>query len=112
MDKTHEPKFKIFCSFLQIYNEKVYDLLQDVPKPRALNIHESKIDGIFVEGLSEYSVTQHMDCLQLMTRGEKNRIIRNTSMNAKSSRSHTIFQILLESAHADPKGIFKVAIIG
>jgi hypothetical protein len=42
------PKFKIFCSFLQIYN----DLLQDVPKPRALNIHESKIDGIFVEGLS------------------------------------------------------------
>jgi hypothetical protein len=46
------PKFKIFCSFLQIYNEKVYDLLQDVPKPRALNIHESKIDGIFVEGLS------------------------------------------------------------
>ena len=44
-----------------------------------------------------------------MTRGEKNRIIRHTSMNAKSSRSHTIFQILLESAHADPKGIFKKA---
>ena len=49
---TTQPKFKIFCSFLQIYNEKVYDLLQDVPKPRSLNIHESKIDGIFVEGLS------------------------------------------------------------
>jgi hypothetical protein len=42
-----------------------------------------------------------------MRRGEKNRFIRQTSMNAKSSRSHTIFQILLEST--DGKGLFKKA---
>jgi len=46
-----------------------------------------------------------------MKRGEKNRFIRQTSMNTKSSRSHTIFQILLESTHPDSKGMFKVAIL-
>lgn len=50
-----------------------------------------------------------MDCLELMKRGEKNRFIRQTSMNTKSSRSHTIFQILLESIHADNRGMFKKA---
>jgi hypothetical protein len=40
--------FSIYCSFLQIYNERIYDLLQDFPKPKALNLHESKLDGIFV----------------------------------------------------------------
>lgn len=96
--KAHEqtePKFRIYCSFLQIYNEKIYDLLQDFPKPKALNLHESKLDGIFVEGLAEYAITHYADCLQLMKRGQKNRFIRQTSMNTKSSRSHTIFQILL-----------------
>jgi len=48
MHEETEPKFRIYCSFLQIYNEKIYDLLQDFPKPKALNIHESKLDGIFV----------------------------------------------------------------
>lgn len=45
-----------------------------------------------------------------MKRGEKNRFIRQTSMNTKSSRSHTIFQILLESLQADSKGMFKVIV--
>lgn len=43
-----KPIFNIYCSFMQIYNEKIYDLLQDFPKPKALNLHESKADGIFV----------------------------------------------------------------
>ena len=37
----------------------------------------------------------------IMRTGEKNRNIRTTYMNNKSSRSHTIFQILIESAKVD-----------
>jgi hypothetical protein len=44
-----------------------------------------------------------------MKRGEKNRVIRQTSMNNKSSRSHTIFQIRLESIEGDSRGMFKKA---
>jgi hypothetical protein len=45
------------CSFIQIYNEKIYDLLSNpnvIFTP--LKIREDKISGIFVEGLSEYSI--------------------------------------------------------
>ncbi|KAL4463423.1 hypothetical protein ABPG72_006745 [Tetrahymena utriculariae] len=88
---------QIYCSFLQIYNEKIFDLLQDNNLNKPLGIHESKLDGIFVEGLSEYQVLHYIDTLQLMKRGERNRTIRSTSMNAKSSRSHTIFELIIET---------------
>ena len=69
-----------------------------------MNIHESKTEGIFVEGLTEFGVTKSEDCLDLLVQGVKNRIIRQTSMNAKSSRSHSIFQLIFEIQ--DHKGNF------
>ena len=106
--KGLESNFNVFCTFLQIYNEKIYDLLQDNAESKPLCIHENKIEGIYVEGLTEYSMNSAEDCLVLMKRGEKNRITRPTLMNAKSSRSHTIFQILIESAKADKNGFLQV----
>ena len=87
----------MYCSFLQIYNEKLYDLFQDKDQARHLNIREDKFSGIFVEGLSEYVVTNATDCFILLKRGERNRITRQTKSNIHSSRSHTIFQLLIES---------------
>jgi hypothetical protein len=72
----------------------------------ALDIRENKIDGIYVEGLTEYLVGNHKECIQLMQKGERNRFIRSTSSNVKSSRSHTIFQIIVETTRADKKGRF------
>lgn len=48
--------FTVYCSFLQIYNEKLFDLFQDRDSSKALNIREDKYTGIFVEGQSEYVV--------------------------------------------------------
>lgn len=48
--------FTVYCSFLQIYNEKLYDLFQDKEQSKPLIIREDKYSGIFVEGLSEYVV--------------------------------------------------------
>lgn len=45
-----EPPFVVYCSFLQIYNEKLFDLLQDKKSDRPLVIREDKHAGIFVEG--------------------------------------------------------------
>ena len=59
------------------------------------------------EGLTEYAVNHYYECIQLMKRGEKNRFIRQTSMNAKSSRSHTIFQLHIETSKADKKGVLR-----
>jgi len=90
-------KCTIYCSFLQIYNEKLYDLLQDINHTNPLNVREDKYTGIYVDGLTEYVVTNMKDCLLLLKRGEKNRVKRSTKMNISSSRSHSIFQLLIET---------------
>lgn len=49
-DDVRPDDFTVYCSFLQIYNEKLFDLLQDRNGERPLNIREDKHAGIFVEG--------------------------------------------------------------
>ena len=103
--QSPELSFTVYCSFLQIYNEKLYDLYQDREQSKPLIIREDKFSGIFVEGLSEYVVNSAQDCYVLLKRGEKNRITRQTKGNIHSSRSHTIFQLLIESNQADQRGM-------
>ena len=59
---NESKQFTVYCSFLQIYNEKLYDLFQDKESNRALSIREDKYTGIFVEGQSEYVVNNANDC--------------------------------------------------
>lgn len=96
--------YTIYCSFMQIYNEKLYDLLEDQESKHPLLIRENKFNGIFVQGLTEYVVTNMEECLSLLFRGERNRIIRQTRLNMFSSRSHTIFQLQFENTKVDSKG--------
>lgn len=94
------------CSFIQIYNEKIYDLLSNpsvIFTP--LKIREDKISGIFVEGLSEYFIQNEWDCLNLLYLGEKNTFVRSTQMNQHSSRSHTILQITMQTNQPDENGM-------
>lgn len=82
------------------------DLLEDDPKAakdQKLLIHENKQDGIYVEGLNEIVVEDPHQCLELMQRGERNRVVRQTQMNTKSSRSHTVFTLLLEEVFPSQK---------
>lgn len=104
MQSRSNISYTVYCSFLQIYNEKLFDLFQDRESNKALNIREDKYTGIFVEGQSEYVVTNVNDCFILLKRGEANRITRQTRSNIHSSRSHTIFQILVESDTPDAGG--------
>lgn len=105
IQEANQIGYTVYCSFLQIYNEKLFDLFQDRESTKALNIREDKYTGIFVEGQSEYVVTNASDCFLLLRRGEANRITRQTRSNIHSSRSHTIFQILVESDTADDRGM-------
>ncbi|OWZ13917.1 Kinesin [Phytophthora megakarya] len=91
----------VFCSFVQIYNEQIFDLLRDTQMNTPLDIHEDRKNGIYVEGLSEYAVRGVSDCLQLLQCGEQNRAVRSTHMNQVSSRSHSVFQLLLEQRRKD-----------
>ncbi|DAZ99258.1 TPA: hypothetical protein N0F65_008125, partial [Lagenidium giganteum] len=101
VQKEHEAQAMVYCSFVQIYNEHIYDLLRDGNMDKPLDIHEDRRNGIYVEGLSEYAVRSVADCLALLQCGEQHRAVRSTHMNQVSSRSHSVFQLLLEQKKKD-----------
>lgn len=92
--------FEVHCSFVQIYNENLYDMLRDSSMNTPLAIREDQRE-MYVQGLSEYSVKSVSDTLQLLRIAEENRAIRETHMNMFSSRSHSIFQIQVEYKKVD-----------
>jgi len=95
MNKDADKSFEVQVSMLEIYNEKVQDLLikPDKRPPSGLKIRESKILGIFVDGLSKHPVTSYEQISNKMDEGYNNRTIGSTLMNATSSRAHTIVTI-------------------
>ncbi|KAI3958866.1 hypothetical protein MKX01_023542 [Papaver californicum] len=88
-------EFLIRVSYMEIYNEEINDLF--VPDNQKLQIHESLDRGIFVAGLREEIVNSAEQVLKLLESGEANRHFGETNMNARSSRSHTIFRMVIES---------------
>ena len=91
----------VYVSFVQVYNEQLYDMLRDPRRSSSLEIHEEPGVGIYVSGLSEYAVRNAGDCLALVKLGEENRAIRETHMNTASSRSHSLFQIVVEQTRIE-----------
>ena len=90
-------KFTIKVSFIEIYQEKIYDLLDTTNSNNSLVLREDIKFGVFVEHLSEHAVTSVHDCIQLMHRGNTNRRVGETAMNRNSSRSHSVFTINIQS---------------
>jgi len=87
-------KFLIQCSFLEIYNEIVYDLL--VPRGKlmpktGLEIREQKGMGVYVKDLQEIVVDSSEKLQKLIDQGFEHRATASTNMNATSSRSHCLF---------------------
>ncbi|KAM9076448.1 kinesin-like protein KIF9 isoform 1-T2 [Megaptera novaeangliae] len=87
-------------SYLEIYNESLFDLLSTLPyaEPSVtpMTIVESP-QGVFIKGLSVHLTSQEEDAFSLLFEGETNRIIASHTMNKNSSRSHCIFTIYVEA---------------
>ncbi|XP_029129741.1 kinesin-like protein KIN-7O isoform X2 [Cajanus cajan] len=90
-----DREFLLRMSYMEIYNEEINDLL--APEHRKLQIHENLERGIYVAGLREEIVASPEQVLDLMEYGESHRHIGETNMNLYSSRSHTIFRMIIES---------------
>eukprot|EP00050_Salpingoeca_kvevrii_P005168 m.272751 g.272751 ORF g.272751 m.272751 type:complete len:1251 (+) comp11088_c0_seq1:32-3784(+) len=107
--KQANSKWLVRISFLQIYNEKIYDLLAK-DNSRDLRIRESGDGGIFVEDLSEHVVREPEDVYELLKLGKQQRISNSTRMNRESSRSHAVFTVIIEHAvsHDDGRAITTV----
>ncbi|KAM6992315.1 centromere-associated protein E [Tautogolabrus adspersus] len=98
-----KKEFLLRVSYMEIYNETVSDLLVDSWKRKPLEVRETINKNIYVADLTEELVTSPAQALAWIRKGEKNRHYGKTKMNQRSSRSHTIFRMILESRErSDP----------
>lgn len=89
----------VYCSYLQIYNERIQDILCDGPVNLRsdMRIRESGRD-IYVENLTEHEVSGPADVWSLLEKGNFARTTEATRVNDFSSRSHACFQIVVDQA--------------
>jgi len=87
----------IRCSYLEIYNEEVRDLLSKTVDKK-LELKENPEKGVYVKDLNQVIVKSITEIESYMEAGTNNRKTGETAMNKDSSRSHSIFTIYVETA--------------
>ncbi|EGC38883.1 hypothetical protein DICPUDRAFT_96759 [Dictyostelium purpureum] len=95
IQQTDEREFLLRVSYMEIYNEVINDLL--APENINLKTYENSTQGIYVGGLKEEIVLSLDHVISLISAGEAHRHVGSTSYNLQSSRSHTIFRMIIES---------------
>ncbi|KAB0354785.1 hypothetical protein FD755_022244, partial [Muntiacus reevesi] len=95
LEQNESQTFKVEVSYMEIYNEKVRDLLDPKGSRQSLKVREHKVLGPYVDGLSQLAVTSFEDIESLMSEGNKSRTVAATNMNEESSRSHAVFNIVI-----------------
>ncbi|OWK57971.1 Kinesin-like protein KIF14 [Lonchura striata] len=98
MDKE-QVLYHLEMSFFEVYNEKIHDLLvfkaENGQKKQQLRVREHPVLGPYVEGLTVNVVRSYSDIQSWLELGNKQRATAATVMNDKSSRSHSVFTLVM-----------------
>ncbi|XP_064310849.1 kinesin-like protein KIF14 [Phalacrocorax carbo] len=98
MDKQ-QVLYHLEMSFFEVYNEKIHDLLvfkaESRQKKQPLRVREHPVLGPYVEGLTVNVVSSYSDIQSWLELGNKQRATAATVMNDKSSRSHSVFTLVM-----------------
>ncbi|NXQ73746.1 KIF23 protein, partial [Quiscalus mexicanus] len=124
-DVDEDNVYGVFVSYIEIYNNYIYDLLEEAPcdpiKPKWNNcntpvrngdfvppqskiLREDQNHNMYVTGCTEVEVKSTEEAFEVFWRGQKKRRIANTQLNRESSRSHSVFIIKLAQAPLDADG--------
>ncbi|XP_016001248.1 kinesin-like protein KIF23 isoform X5 [Rousettus aegyptiacus] len=124
-DVDEDSVYGVFVSYIEIYNNYIYDLLEEVPfdpikpkwnscstpmrntdfvPPQSKLLREDKNHNMYVAGCTEVEVKSVEEAFEVFWRGQKKRRIANTHLNRESSRSHSVFNIKLVQAPLDADG--------
>ena len=93
LEATNDIEFTVKVSMIEIYMEKIRDLLD--PSKIDLKIRDHPKKGIYIEDVMETFVTEESEVYELLHLGNQNRAIGCTDMNAQSSRSHSCFIVTM-----------------
>ncbi|XP_056427569.1 kinesin-like protein KIF23 isoform X2 [Hyla sarda] len=121
-DIDEDSVYSVFVSYIEIYNNYIYDLLEEVPidpikpkwntpgknaefiPPQSKILREDQCHNMYVAGCTEVEVKTTEEAFDVFWRGQKRRRIANTQLNRESSRSHSVFIIKLAQAPLDADG--------
>ncbi|XP_077328803.1 kinesin-like protein KIF23 isoform X2 [Lithobates pipiens] len=121
-DVDEDSVYSVFVSYIEIYNNYMYDLLEEVaidpirPKwntpgknaefipPQSKILREDQHHNMYVAGCTEVEVKTTEEAFDVFWKGQKRRRIANTTLNRESSRSHSVFMIKLAQAPLDADG--------
>ncbi|VDK52994.1 unnamed protein product [Anisakis simplex] len=106
----NEMIYAVFVSYIEIYNDVCYDLnsfcFRVLPsKELRMGLNNS----VFVDGVVEVEVQSSSEALEQYFRGQEKRSVADTLLNKSSSRSHSVFNIRLVMAPAEPGQFYPVA---
>ncbi|XP_036819798.1 kinesin-like protein KIF23 isoform X6 [Oncorhynchus mykiss] len=117
--------YSVFVSYIEIYNNYIYDLLEDTPidpirpkrpgggtplqnpeliPPQSKILREDQNHNMYVSGCTEVEVKSTEEAFEVFWRGQKKRRIADTQLNRESSRSHSVFIVKLAQAPLDADG--------
>ena len=99
--------FRVALSYLEVYNENIYDLLSDAPgskqgdsPPPSLDLREGP-EGVLVAGLTRFEASSAKEVMELLHQGNRRRQTEPTRCNETSSRSHAVLQVFIETEGTD-----------
>jgi len=107
-----DHRYAVFISYVEIYNDHVYDLLGETQTdafnraktPQSLRLREDKHKSMFVYGATQVEVKTSEEAFQLLQQGQERKKVAITQLNAESSRSHSILNVRLVQVPLDPMG--------
>ncbi|RFU24428.1 hypothetical protein B7463_g11903, partial [Scytalidium lignicola] len=108
--ETPSREFLLRVSYLEIYNEKIHDLLNaptnavgpGAGQQEEIKLREDSKRGVYATPLKEEIVQSPTQLLRVIARGDHARRTSSTQFNARSSRSHAVVQIVVESRERTP----------
>ncbi|XP_064422153.1 kinesin-like protein KIF23 [Latimeria chalumnae] len=125
LDVDEDSVYSVFVSYIEIYNNYIYDLLEEIPydpikpkwnsgntpvrniefiPPQSKILREDQNHNMYVAGCTEVEVKSTEEAFEVFWKGQKKRRIANTQLNRESSRSHSVFIIKLAQAPLDADG--------
>ena len=94
-------QYQVMFGMMEIYNERVRDLLRADCPPGGLQVRQHPKAGFFVDGLTLTAVASYQEVDKRMTQGIINRTTASTNMNETSSRSHMLVVIKFKQVVVD-----------
>ena len=102
ISKDEDRDYLIRCSFMELYNETINDLLNtDGTGSNLTIVADDPAKGAIIGGLLEQVISSVAGGMELIELGNRTRQVASTAMNARSSRSHTVFRVVLEATKTE-----------